>query len=305
MLPEEEFDEFDTIMRKTWAISAIFIISINSALVYVVWSRKSLHHSFFVFMVCFAVCDIYNGFWLIFTWTSTFVSSPIMYPLCKLTYYMGSTERLFKAFMISIVFVVMSIKPNISTRRSLNVIAILSIACAIFAIPEGLDVELIPYIDDKLYCLSLLSYHPIVKFLFLVLKCFIPASILIGYFVMTSTRNQWREKLTCSKMQKIMLIFLAIYLICWMPFLILQNFENYFTRDNFSVLHFYRYWYILFHLYTFATLSMVYKPFLLYFMSDEFNLAVNQILRPENNGFVSFENRICDDDNVAPLSDDF
>lgn len=301
-MSKAEFDKFDSFMRMMWSIFLCCGILINLALIYVIWSRKSLHRPLFMFMVCFAVCDAVGSFCAIFFWTIT-LAFPFTFYSCKFIYFLKTIPRNFKPCLISIVFVVLLIRPDIGRRSSFIIIATLSVASVIFALPEGLDSDLKTY-GNSTICISSLTHHPFMTFMSLLMKLAIPATLLVGYFVITLTKNPWREMIQTSKMQQMSLAILSTYVICWTPFSVLHYFSDYFIVDVFDS-NFYQYVRVLHYSHTFAIVSLVYKPILLYLMNHEFKTAVNQIVRHENNQFETFENRMCDDVHAAPFANHF
>lgn len=301
MSNKEEFDKFDSLMRLLWSIFLCFGMFVNLAFVYTIWTKKSLHRPLFFFMASFAICDAVGSFCAIYFWTLVRFF-PFSLHSCKSVYFLKSIPRNFKPILMSIVFVVLLTRPDISRRSSFIIIAALSIVSVVCALPEGLDSELKTY-GSNMICISSLTHHPFMTCMSLLMKIAMPATLLVGYFVITLTRNPWREMLQKSQMQQMMLMILSIYLICWTPFSVLHYFSEYFTTKVFDY-NFYKYVKYLHFSHTLAIVSLVYKPFLLYLMNHEFKTAVNQIIRRENNKFVTFENRMCSDD-VAPIVHDF
>lgn len=292
---DEEYNQFEIVIRSILSLFLCFGIFINSTLIYVVWTRKSLHQSLFIFMICFAVCDITESIHTIVSGSVSFLF-PFGYHSCKLNYFLKTMPRIFKPLLLSIVFVVFVMRPNISRRSSFNIIKVLSILSVICALPETLDAEVRdkPFGNTATYCISILSNQPYMKIMLVAMQAGMPAALLIGYFVIKLSSDRWMEMKYLSNVQQLMLFILAIYIVCWTPYTITRLYNRFLERKIFVDFH--DYLHLLHYTHFLASMSLMYKPFLLYCMNEEFKIEVNQIFNRENSEFVSFENPMSNDD---------
>lgn len=283
----DNLETFNSIMDNLWIIILCFGVFINLTLVCVIWSRKPLHRSLFFFMVCFAINDCVQNVCLILLWKESVQTTHS----CTLTYLLNSISWNFKPILISTVFVMFSTRPDVSKRNSLIIIAVILFVSVLFALPEGFDAKL----NTDIYgyhteCSSSLSDHPIIEFMSLLVILVIPVILLIGYSIIKCTTKCFLQTVVNSETQQMLLKMLIIYSICWTPYFIFSNFVE--KMDFTNVNEFFQILAVVFYhvSYTLMAISTTYKPFLLYFMNQNFKVAVSQIIRSEPDSFVMFEN---------------
>lgn len=289
----------DAVEALLWFRTFYFLLFsaflINSILIYVIWTSKSLHKPLFIFMICIAICaNVTISFEIIFK-TDFHNLLPFKYRSCKLLRFFNSATWIFKPTLISTMFIVILVRPDISKRITKMIIAALGIVSVMLAVPAGIAAKIVPY-QNSTYCISGLYSHPYIMSLTIGLEIVLPLILLIGYFAITLTGNRCRKLIQKSQMTKLMLAILMIYLVCCTPLTIDRFFDLHFNVDWFrgstNYVHF-----LNFEI-TLACISLAYKPILFYFTNGEFQEALNQLFKRENSQVMSFENQMCDDENV-------
>lgn len=279
MASEEDFDEFRSIMRVLLFIIASIAIFINSALIYVIWwSRRLLHQPMFIFMVCFAISDIIRSFTMIFTGAMMYF--PFEFYTCKFMYSMFAIENSFKPILLSAVFVILTVRPLISKRNSIITIAMILIGSIILAFPECYFSELVPYIDGTM-CKNW-QYQKVLAMLKVLIEIASPLMLIIAYFTIKYLEHPWKMYIQISKMQQMILIVVTTNTILWTPTLIGLadlHFGRFLTPHDIESESYFIYYILLHSSSQLANITICIMPFLLYFMNQEFKLAVNKILR--------------------------
>lgn len=290
MASQEEYAEFGALMKILLFILACFAIFLNSAQTYVILSKKLMQQPLFIFMFCFAISDILRSFTMICT--EAFLVFPFELYSCKVIYSVFAIEQGFKPLLLSAVFVVYLIRPTISKNCSKIIIAVILVISVIIALPECYHSELFIYeYSEGSKCKYPWDYQPTLETFKALVQVAIPLTLIIAYYVVKHMENPWRIYFKFSKVQNMVLIMITIYLICWIPAVVI-------TLDFHSVrwiapkVSFDRHW-IYFQFIHFsnhlASISMCYKPILLYIMNDEFKTAVKQVIRRDQTNFERFE----------------
>lgn len=282
---------FDAVISVLSTIILSFVFLINLSLAYVILSKHLRHQAFFIFLVCFAMCDVIASFSGIFFWTNGVFISPLS---CKLMTFLTSAPWNLKPALLSTVFVIYTMRSEVNKRASIIIIATLSISSLIGALPEGFDAEIITY-ENESYCVSSFTRHPLTGCIALIVMVAVPTILLTGYFMVTLTRNPWSALIQKSPFANVIFWFVVIHLIFGVQYTVLFYLTDYFTAQVFEYSTFYK---LIHFSYLITILSMTFKPIIVYFKIQEFEDAVNQIIQRENNNFVPFENEQQNDEDI-------
>lgn len=290
-ISEKEFVNLESQIRGVGSIIMCFGILVNSAFIYTLWKRKFLHRSLFIFMMAFAISDAAACVSILILRTDALTLTS-----CKWMLFFYNIPWHLKSFLVMIVFIVITTKPDINRKSSVTTIVVLLLISFSFAVLQGLDGELIAYGPEDIVCVGSDEHYKIVTFTTLLLRVVLPVALLLGFYLINSTENRWKHMIQKSKMQQMMLIMLMIYLCVFTPFSISIQYHDLLRELLFGSDRHLETLLVIYAFQSIAYISMIYKPFLFFFMNDEFKMAIFAMIRHDNSDSVTFENKLSDED---------
>lgn len=284
-------DALDDYVRYLKQLSILVSLGLITNLIFacLIWSRKLVRRPIVIFMTAIIVNDVLMNLDFIRTAHWFNVKHDNLVP-CKILHFFNLTLINNEPILLVASLIVFTIRPKISIEESAKFVITILCAAIIISIPETLDAEVKDSYGLKI-CYSELSFEDNKMFFAIFLSLILPVIVLIGIFVVHIVEKILnREIIKKSNDYKMLRMTLILYVILVGPQLIKDEYSHEIYE------YFYSFYYDYFSIIiindivmTIATLDILYKPFLIYFMNEDVKSEIDKLFRSTRDKYVELD----------------